>query len=463
MADVSSILGNGTPDKKPDFLSQYATIQGILNAQENNKLLQAQTEQTKTSTTATQQQTEARLQGIGAGVAYALSNDPNLTPDLARSHMDVLAKVIPSLAPQIDVLKDHIKDMQTPELRNVLGRVAASGLDPEKQQRMNTPDISWQNNGQFNTPYSTYRPGNFIGQPAGMPTEAAPSVQQYPTPQWQPNYDPKSRTTTQSPSPAVGSPPGKAPMPAGGKPIDGTGGYPKPAQPAEQPDAQPAEKPGLNRSAPIGTTESIEANQKAYQAALSDIPAAQDRMRDLSKAHELLEIAHTGKGTVALQRVKEIAQSWGVSWDEAATNANAEAKKLLLNYALQRPGIATNQGMSEMIQANANTDQPNPVSRDITATNIAKERFQVLKTLAHKDPEGAGFLAHGKDFTTQYDRRAFGIDHMSPDSVKALVGGLKGQPTKDNPNGSGEYAKFMRSVALFNKYGDQLNSRLSGQ
>jgi hypothetical protein len=231
----------------------------------------------------------------------------------------------------------------------------------------------------------------------------------------------------------------------GAAPIGGDGSYKGAAAPGATttPATTPsgANPPGFMAT---DTPPDFKANQDAYLAAKGDIPAATNRIADLTKASHALQLIDSGRGTAGLQQLKQFLVAEGVAGADTIKSVNdyAMAKKLTLNYASNLPGVRSDQSLTTQIAANANTDIPNGAAIDITNTNIGKERMAVAQAMSHNDPTGQGYLSHGQNFSSTMDRRAFSIDMMPPAALNTMVSKMSAP----------EKQKFLNSLEVAKKY-----------
>lgn len=193
-----------------------------------------------------------------------------------------------------------------------------------------------------------------------------------------------------------------------------------PPAPAVTPQAPPM-RPGF--SAPAGYGQSVEADQKAYQADAGLVARHQDNINGLNKAYQALQIANTGPSTERVHNALAWLQAQGVplpgGMDER-TVAWAEAKKYLTAYALQAGGGVSDAHDALSQAANASTDIPQQAALAVVRNNIARERMAIAQFQEAPNKTGLGYINHTGSFTPSQDLNAYQADLVPPEQLQQI-------------------------------------------
>lgn len=408
-------LGVQVP-KPPDALGMVGQFMGLQNAQIQNKLLNIQTQNQAQQGAASR---NAVIAQNALGVLDLLRQNPNnprVAVDALHQRLDFLAGngvITPQEADTFHALT--LKTTTPQELAGLLERTARSALGMQEQygQTFGTGASVNQGDTILQGVAAPARMGGGFNPTTATPTTLTPGEKVAPQ-------------TTVGPNNQPGNVPTGTRFDRFGNPI--------PAAPAAAPGVAPAAPPAFN---PTGPEPDYDMNLKAYQAAQAEAPNARQRVANLNEALKALRAVQTGKGSNAFFSAIAPFVTAGIIPAEAASDY-AKAKKYLLDYAA-RMGGRSDAALSSAIEANANTDIPNPAAIDIVRTNIGQERMaNLLPAISAPDTSGKGFLKHQQDINT-LDRRAFALDLYSPEEIKKITSSFKTDE---------ERAKFNRSLGL---------------
>jgi|GEM_PF-4268598 len=415
--NIALQIGQNVPQINP--LGMATQAQGLLNAQQSNKLLGVQTQQAQSNLG------DSRNKWIAQQVLSIIpiaAKDPKAGMDAVRSA--TARGVATGIITQNDADKAEKWLMQTAHhgdlvfgLHNMA--INALGIPQQAQALTGTPGV--QNVGDTLQPVTTPSDFQRLRTP-GMPT-MAPSGGGLAT-----TLDPASKA---QPVPVVGPNNVQGAVPLGstvdrfGNAIPGNGSYPGGVGGAST--TAPDQPTGFRQTgAQPGSNEGTLANQGAYRTAQADIPQAQFRLQGLDKAKTALELAITGKGTDGLQKIQSWMTSLGLAPDFIQQNTKNYdiAHKYLMDYVNRQVQGSTNEQLKQAIGSNASTDISNKAALDVVKTNIGRERMDVAATMAHPDESGAGFLKHKSEFYLANDPVAFAADQYTPAELKAHVASL---------------------------------------
>lgn len=425
MADVSGILAAGNNLQQQNPLGIVQGYQNLANSVLQNKIQQQQlqTGQQALATTRSNQMAQ-RLYAVNAlpddqvaSQAQRILDDALQGGTIDQNHYAIGQKIIQS---------GNVGNIRQYATLGLIGTLAG----PDAINRVVGMPGTISNGQQI-------QPGMIGGQlsmnpasPAGGFTPVGSAIRQYPAPEWQPNYNPDTRTTTQQPSPPlVGG--------AGAPSIPGNGSYPK-AAPATggtpAPTGAPATpaKTGYNQSAPMGTPETVQANIQAYNTDAGKVPNLMDGVRNNSIALQALQMAHTGKGTADWFKLGQVLQSYGVipdgsSWAKSI-NSQALAEKMTSDAILNNPAVRSDASLEMAAKANPTTGIPNMVAQDIIRKNIATSRMMIAQV--RESPDQTSYLTHVGKFPLDNDRRAFAWDTYTPAEQAEIKTELAKNPTQ---------------------------------
>ena len=237
--------------------------------------------------------------------------------------------------------------------------------------------------------------------------------------------------------------------PPQGTPQGGTA----PIAPQGQPNPQTASglPPGpIQTTAPMGTSETIAANQGQYQNDVKDIPDAQQRIANLQAAHDALaRLASNAPGSLGvgadkIQQFKQIMTQLGVG-GQTLDNVNdyATANKFFMQNAANLPSARSDASLSATLAGNPSTHLPPDAALDVTNQIIGRERERIAQVLEAPDKTGMGYQNHSANFANTNDRRAFAWDMYSPQEQQKIISSLKGN----------DLIKFQRSLGVATRLG----------
>lgn len=457
-------IGAGIPAyQPPNMLAQVGQYQQIANQMQQNRLSQAQTAQAQQQTANAGVQGQQLQQDLtssarnfwgGAVSAYSYLPKEMQTRDNYNRLIDQYEAMAgpnnPAATSQLENFRKIVDNTEEGGgLQNLAHQVGMAMAPPNVQQQM-AGTQGTINNGQQTFPVT--RPG--VGMPnagniqlngSNVPgTTPQGGVQNLPAPAWQTNFNPATNQTEQKPSPAVGTGGQVAPPP-----IPGNGSFRPTAAPPGPPQAgtPTASNGGYNTSAPIGTTENIQANIGAYNSDAGKVPDTMDRIRNNGIALQAMKLAFTGKGTADWYALGQRMQSWGLVQDGSAwaknINNQATAEKYTAAAIANSPAARSDQSLAEVAKGSASTSIPNPVAQSVLATNIAKDRMFVAQVRETQDK--TKYAQQQGEFPVANDRRAYEWDLMTPEQQQ----GIRAELQKQGPAAQKAFAK---SLGIAQKY-----------
>lgn len=450
-----------TPYTQANPLTNLNGIQQFLNAQEQNKLIQSNTALTNTQN----QQGQTNLNNQNSAnyfrAAYGLKSLPddqrmgaaglaNVTrtademlsqnpgPNSANVHQQVIASLPPPIGPDgkptdyTPWIDQHYysaaSNFSGPELARLLGNSPVTIDNGQQIQGGTQAGPGAPNAGQLNM-----QPGGANnGSPTGVQKQTGPETNASINQIWDPEkraFVPVPRSTLPGASGSVG----------GNAKIPGTGAY----------TPQAANTP--TTSAPLGTAETVAANQHQYQTDVSGIPDAQQRIANLTEAHKALQALATsspgsvGIGADRINTLKQIMGKLGLGSDETMKNINnyAEANKYFIQNATSLPSVRSDSSLEATLHGQPSTNLPPDAALDVTKQIIGRERQRIAQATSAPDKTGIGYQNYSATFANNNDRRAFAWDLYSPAQQKEIIGSLKGN----------DLTKFQRSLGVASRLG----------
>lgn len=203
----------------------------------------------------------------------------------------------------------------------------------------------------------------------------------------------------------------------------------------------------------IGTAGDVSSQQYS-----NDLVAAANFPRTslpLTKAIPLLDQlgqTGTGPGTDTWNHAMSFFQSMGIPIsDPNNIKAFDEVKKYLTDNVNQTGDRSTNDKLAASFAGNPSVEVSNAAASDVAKTTLAMQRFKQAQILSYANqPNHApeGYSQYAKDFSSQYDPRAFGIDLMSPAARKALFATLAKKPDANGNETNQERIKFLKSLKI---------------
>lgn len=281
------------------------------------------------------------------------------------------------------------------------------------------------------------------GSPVGVQKTTSPETNAAINQIW----DPKQRAFVPVPRSQL---PGASGIPNAPSGIPGGGGYAPVTgtQPSGQP-AQTGPQAPLMTSAPIGTAETIGANQKQYQSDIADIPDAQQRIANLQRASQALTALKAtgtlGVGADKLQQLKQVFVQMGMATPQTMADVNnyAEANKYFMQNAANLPSVRSDSSLATTLQGYPSTHIPPDAALNITKEIVGRERERIAQVLDAPDKTGLGYQNHSAQFANNNDRRAFAFDMYSPDEQQDIIKSLKGN----------DLIRFQRSLGVAARQG----------
>ena len=436
--------GQGVAPINPLGMANQA--QGLLNAQNTNKLQGLALQTGQQGLASTQQKAVA-----GIAVSALSQYDPQNPGSLVHAlHFGLDQAVAAGVMPQAmaKYYEDGIAQSKDPaHLVAMVRQTALQAIDPNQALARVYGAPATMSNGQYTQP-GVMRDA-FMG---GGFTPTGGAVRQMLTP-----GEKAAPVTVMGVGPDGNPVQGQAPLgttvndygdprSGGAAPIPGDGSY-RPGATAPEPGQQAsANPPGFRpTAAPMGVPEQIKANQEAFRASQGDMAPAYTRMQGLSKANEALKLAITGVGSSNIQKAIAFLNTVGIPVSpENATNYPL-VQKYLTDYARNSTTGPTNEALTAALNSNASGAINNTAALDVVRTNMGRERQAVAATMAAPSGEGNGFIKHKGDFTAKTDPVAFAADMYTPQELQKHRDSLKGNPVA--------LQRFYDGLAAAAKYG----------
>lgn len=508
MPDTSAILTQNLPQPQ-NPLNTLTTLQQLQLQQAQTANTRQQTQNLITTNDQGQQTLAVNRMNRQAQVAYGLSN---MTDDQLKGGAPIRSALDAELA--AGTIDQNTHDVALANLppatqadgtptpgatyRPILNSHMVAALTPAQAVQAVTGSPVQVDNGQT---IQGAQQGGALGQhpgvllgPNGQPLQTpsgAPGIQKVTPPEtnanlvkvWNPatqqnDFVPRSSlpgasgATTPPPGPSVIWNPAtkrfdpvtasNSTTPATG--IPGTGGYAAPASPppsqgagvggtgpqaAVQPPASPP--PAIQAEPPMGTAETIGANQKQYQADIADIPEGQQRIANLQEAHRALAALQTNApGSVGggvdpekIQHWKQVMLQLGMGNEDTMKNVTdyATANKYFANNAVSLPSARSDASLATTLAGQPSVHIPPDAALDLTKQIVGRERQRIAQVMDAPDPTGKGYQYHSATFANENDRRAFAYDMYTPAEQQALLDSIKKQ-------GPAAYAKFEHSIGV---------------
>lgn len=171
-----------------------------------------------------------------------------------------------------------------------------------------------------------------------------------------------------------------------------------------------------------------------------------NRTLPLTKAIPLLEslgAEGTGPGSDTINHIKSFLQTQGFPiGDSNKIMKFDEAKKYLTDYVNQTGNSGTNDKLAAAFAGNPSVEISNAAAADVAKTALAMQRYNnaMFKSFESKGLTPDKYADHARQFSSDIDPRAFGLDLMSPDARKKMAAEM--------PPGSKEREKFNKSLAI---------------
>lgn len=236
--------------------------------------------------------------------------------------------------------------------------------------------------------------------------------------------------------------------PASGQPIQGTEGqYLRRATPQS---AQPS-APGIATALPVGQTESMSENVKAFNTDQQRSAATLGNVRRLATALPLvsqLSASDFGPGSAGLADMKGILTTAGIiPPNSTSLPTRQEVNKYLHQYAEGAINAGrSDAALSAALAANPNLDLTQPANLALVKNQMAMDREDAAIPLAFAQAhpqaqDQAQYLKYKSQFYQNNDQRAFNYDSMSPEDRRQVIDSL-------GPKNSPAYQKFLKSYQL---------------
>jgi hypothetical protein len=152
-------------------------------------------------------------------------------------------------------------------------------------------------------------------------------------------------------------------------------------------------------------------------------------------ALEKLGPTGTGPGTETVNQIRSFLQSAGMPLPKSSGDATKdydEAKKYLVQYAMQNGGGGTNDRLAAAFSGNPSTGISNAAATDVakSAVALARSKAAAPTEFARSGLPESKYSAWLADYNKRIDPVAFGADIMGPDKVKSYVAKLSPQDKK---------------------------------